>query len=323
MMRKKVIIDCDPGIDDAFALVLALKCEELDILGITTLGGNIQAISAAKNALKILKLMDRLDIPVCMGAEGPLKRKLVTAKEVHGKDGLGNAFLDDVDASLLHEDAAGFILNTLKENEDVSIIALAPLTNLATAMKRDMDTFNNVKEIVSMGGAFRVPGNCSPVGEFNYWVDPHAAEYVLENIKAPFTMVGLDVTSKVTLTPSHMELFRHFDTAVSRFLFDASRFYLDFYWNENRIIGCLVHDALALAYFVDNTLCDGFDSYVQVVEEGAAMGQTIVDENNFYDRKPNCRVLTEVSAERFFKLFFNKVFDQFKEDYEKSMLFNS
>lgn len=311
MMKKKVIIDCDPGIDDGFALVLALKCEEIDILGITTLGGNIQAITAAKNALKILKLMGRLDIPVYMGAEGPLKRKLVTANEVHGKDGLGNAFLEDVDERLTHDNAADFILETLRNNEDVSIVSLAPLTNLATAMEKDVETFNKVKEIVSMGGAFRVPGNCSPVGEFNYWVDPHAVQYVLENIKAPFTMVGLDVTSKVVLKPDHMELFRHFNTPVSKFLYDASRFYLDFYWEQEKIIGCLVHDALALAYFVDKTLAEGLDSYVQVVTEGIAMGQTIVDEKNFYKRKPNCHVLTRVHADKFFHMFFNKVFPEF------------
>lgn len=317
MIRKKVIIDCDPGIDDAFALILALKCEELDILGITTLGGNIQAITSAKNALKILKLMGRLDIPVYLGAEGPLKRKLVTAKEVHGKDGLGNAFLEEAEESLIRENATDFILSTLKEQEDVSIVALAPLTNLAIAMDKDMDTFNKVKEVVCMGGALKVPGNCSPVGEFNFWADPHAAQYVLENIKAPFTMVGLDVTSKVALTPIHRELFRHFDTPVSKFLFDSSRFYFDFYWEKKRTIGCLLHDVLALAYFVDNTLCQGFNSYVEVATEGVAMGRPIADEENFYGKNPNCLVLTEVNKDKFFKLFFDKVFGEFKKDYEK------
>ncbi|MEG0137335.1 MAG: nucleoside hydrolase, partial [Cetobacterium sp.] len=174
MQKRKVIIDCDPGIDDSLAILLAINSPELEVIGITTCSGNVDAKTGAGNALKALQICSSLDIPVYVGEEKPLKRKLVTAQDTHGEDGVGENFYDKVEARV-HENAVDFIVKSLRENKDLSIIALGPLTNIAKALMKDKEAFLNLDEFISMGGAFRIHGNCSPVAEFNYWVDPHGA----------------------------------------------------------------------------------------------------------------------------------------------------
>ena len=211
MDKRKVIIDCDPGIDDALAIILALKSKEIEVVGITTVSGNVESVQGAKNALKALKLLGRLDIPVYLGESKPVKRELVTAQDTHGEDGLGETFLEEVSSEYIRENGVDFILNTLKNQENVSIIALGPLTNLYRAIEKDSETFHRVKEIVSMGGAYKSHGNCSPVAEFNYWVDPHGAREFLKKFNGEFTMVGLDVTRKIVLTPNLREMIHQFN----------------------------------------------------------------------------------------------------------------
>ena len=143
-------------------------------------------------------MCQRLDIPVYVGEEVPLKRELVTAQDTHGEDGVGENFYEDVDAKFNYG-GVDFIIDTLKNNKDVSIIALGPLTNIAKAIMKDKKAFDNLDEFISMGGAFRIHGNCSPVAEFNYWVDPHGADYVYKNLSKKIHMVGLDVTRKIVL----------------------------------------------------------------------------------------------------------------------------
>ena len=198
-MKKKVIIDCDPGIDDSLALILALNSPELDVIGITTVSGNVKSDQGARNALKVLRLMGREDIPVYIGEEIPLERELVTAQDTHGEDGLGETDYKEADVEINYG-GVDFILNSAR-NESISIIALGPLTNLAKAIEKDNDGFNMINEIISMGGAFKSHGNCSQVAEFNYWVDPHSVREVFEKSTVPFSMVGLDVTREIVLTP--------------------------------------------------------------------------------------------------------------------------
>ena len=312
MEKRKVIIDCDPGIDDSLAILLALNSDELEVLGLTITSGNVPARMGAKNALKTLQIANRLDIPVYVGEEFPLQRKLITAQDTHGEDGIGENFYDDVKGEIL-EDGVDFIIDTLKREENVSIIALGPLTNIAKALMKDKDGFDNLDEFVSMGGAFRIHGNCSPVAEFNYWVDPHAADYTYKHLPKKIHMVGLDVTRKIVLTPNIIEFINRLEKEKSKFITEITRFYIDFHWQQEGIIGCVINDPLAVAYFIDRNLCKGFDSYVEVVHDGVAIGQSIVDSFNFYKKEPNAHVLTETDEKAFMKMFLKRIFKGYEE----------
>ncbi|MCI5628704.1 MAG: nucleoside hydrolase [Clostridium sp.] len=312
MEKRKVIIDCDPGIDDSLAILLALNSDELEVLGLTITSGNVPARMGAKNALKTLQIANRLDIPVYVGEEFPLQRKLITAQDTHGEDGIGENFYDDVRGEIL-EGGVDFIIDTLKREEKVSIIALGPLTNIAKALMKDKDAFDNLDEFVSMGGAFRIHGNCSPVAEFNYWVDPHAADYTYKHLPKKIHMVGLDVTRKIVLTPNIIEFINRLEKEKSKFITEITRFYIDFHWQQEGIIGCVINDPLAVAYFIDRNLCKGFDSYVEVVHDGVAIGQSIVDSFNFYKKEPNAHVLTQTDEKAFMKMFLKRVFKGYEE----------
>lgn len=312
MQKRKVIIDCDPGIDDSLAILLALNSPELEVLGITTCSGNVPAKIGAENALKALQMCSSLDIPVYVGEEYPLKRELVTAQDTHGEDGVGENFYEKVDAKI-KENGVDFIIETLKNNEKVSIIALGPLTNIAKALMKDREAFDNLEEFVSMGGAYKIHGNCSPVAEFNYWVDPHGADYVYKNLSKKIHMVGLDVTRKIVLTPNIIEFINRLDEKLAKYITDITRFYIDFHWEQEGIIGCVINDPLAVAYFIDRSICNGFESFVEVVEDGIAMGQSIVDSFNFYKKESNAVVLTEVDEKKFMYMFLKRLFKGYEE----------
>ncbi|ELU5585865.1 nucleoside hydrolase [Clostridium perfringens] len=314
MDKRKVIIDCDPGIDDALAIILALKSKEIKVIGITTVSGNVESLQGAKNALKVLKLLDRLDIPVYLGESKPIKRELVTAQDTHGEDGLGETFLEEVSSEYIRENGVDFILNTLKNDENVSIIALGPLTNLCRAIEKDSETFHRVKEIVSMGGAYKSHGNCSPVAEFNYWVDPHGAREFLKKFNGEFTMVGLDVTREIVLTPNLREMIHQFKDEIGDFIYDITRFYVDFHWEQERTLGCVINDPLAVEYFINRELCNGFKAYVDIACEDISMGQSLVDVADFYKKRKNVFVLDKVNSKEFMISFLNKIFPSHKED---------
>ena len=314
MDKRKVIIDCDPGIDDALAIILALKSKEIEVIGITTVSGNVESLQGAKNALKVLKLLGRLDIPVYLGEGKPVKRELVTAQDTHGEDGLGETFLEEVSSEYIRENGVDFILNTLKNDENVSIIALGPLTNLCRAIEKDSETFHRVKEIVSMGGAYKSHGNCSPVAEFNYWVDPHGAREFLKKFNGEFTMVGLDVTREIVLTPNLREMIHQFKDEIGDFIYDITRFYVDFHWEQERTLGCVINDPLAVEYFINRELCEGFKAYVDIACEDISMGQSVVDVADFYKKRKNVFVLDKVNSKEFMVSFLNKIFPIHKED---------
>lgn len=314
MDKRKVIVDCDPGIDDALAIILALKSKEIEVVGITTVSGNVESLQGAKNALKVLKLLGRLDIPVYLGESKPIKRELVTAQDTHGEDGLGETFLEEVSSEYIRENGVDFILNTLKNQENVSIIALGPLTNLCRAIEKDSESFHRVKEIVSMGGAYKSHGNCSPVAEFNYWVDPHGAREFLKKFNGEFTMVGLEVTREIVLTPNLREMIHQFKDEIGDFIYDITRFYVDFHWEQERTLGCVINDPLAVEYFINRELCEGFKAYVDIACEDISMGQSVVDVADFYKKRKNVFVLDKVNSKEFMVSFLNKIFPSHKED---------
>ena len=315
MKKKKIIIDCDPGIDDSLALMLALSMEELEVLGITIVAGNAPVDMGYENALKILKFMGRLDIPVLKGAEKPLIREYVNALDTHGPDGLGGSFLPDVPASEYHaqtQSATGFMAGILNSEPDpVSIIALGPMTNLALLASENPSAFERIDTIVSMGGTFKSHGNCSPVAEYNYWCDPDAAAAVYretDRIGKMIHMVGLDVTRGIVLTPDLLTYMKRLDPEIGGFVEKITDFYMEFHWEWEHLIGCVINDPLAVAYFAQRDLCQGFAFYVQIETEGdLARGQSVVDSMNFYRHAPNAIVLTEVDTEGFFRLFLTKL----------------
>ena len=308
MEKRKIIIDCDPGIDDAMALMLALSSTELDILGITTVCGNVPPSKGADNALRILKFMDRLDIPVYCGAEKPLKRKYVSAEDTHGADGLGESNIPQVSNANWHTGAVDFILDTLKTTSNLSIIAIGPLTNIALALQKNRQAFKHMDMFVSMGGSFKSHGNCSPVAEYNYWCDPDAASEVYKNLGKPVYMIGLDITRKILLTPNILEYMNDLNSKTAEFIKKITRFYIDFHWKQEGIIGCVINDPLAVAYFIDSGICKGFDAYTEIETGGICMGQSVVDSMNFWHREPNSHILTQTDPLAFMTLFISRVF---------------
>ena len=312
--KRRVIIDCDPGIDDSLAIMLALSMEQLQVEGITIVCGNVPVEMGAGNAKKVLKQIGRLDVPVFLGEPVPLKRDYVNALDTHGEDGLGESFLPEVKGYEQEQTAVEFLCEKVRscaaEGSPCSVIALGPMTNLARMIEKDREAFAMIDEIVSMGGNFRSHGNCSPVAEYNYWADPDAAALVyetMEKLKKQIFMVGLDVTRKIVLTPDLLAYMKRLDPKMGAFVQSITKFYFDFHWEWEHLIGCVINDPLAVAYFADRSVCRGFDAYTAVEIGGISMGQTVVDSMNFYRKPANARILTEVDVLKFFKIFFSKL----------------
>ena len=305
--KRNVIIDCDPGIDDCLALMLALKSPELNILGITTVCGNVPASLGAKNALKILKRCGRLDIPVYVGEEKPLQREYISAQDTHGEDGLGDSGIPEVTETVPFYGAVDFLNRTLAEAEKVSVIALGPLTNIALALKKNPESWTYTEAFVSMGGSFKSFGNCSPVAEYNYWCDPHAASYVYRHLPVKIQMIGLDVTRKIVLRPDILEYISQICPEEGEFLRRITRFYFDFHWAQEQVLGCVINDPLAVAYFIDPSLCQGRDMYTDIATEGIALGQSVCDEMGIWKKEPNSHVLLKTDSVRFMKLFLERI----------------
>lgn len=315
-MKRKVIIDCDPGIDDSLAIMLALSSPELDILGITITAGNAPLKQGFENAKKVLNHMDRLDVPVFLGADKPLVKEYVDALETHGEDGLGGSFLPEIEGYTQNINALEFYENTLTTTK-CSVIALGPLTNLAQLAQKNAKAFDQIEEIVSMGGSYKSHGNCSPVAEYNYWEDPEAAKIVYERlakINKRIHMIGLDVTRKIVLTPTLLEFMERLNQKQGSFIRKITKFYFDFHWQWEHIIGCVINDPLAVAYFTDRSLCSGFNAYTDIETDGITRGQSVVDSYGYYRKKANARILTQVEAKNFFVFFLERILDCKKED---------
>lgn len=318
MKKRNIIIDCDPGIDDSLAIMLALSMEEVQVEAITIVCGNSPVEMGFSNAKKILKQMNRLDIPVYMGEEKPLKREYINALDTHGADGLGESFLPDVPGYEQKKTAVEFLQERFEnKKESCSVIALGPMTNLARLIQKNPEAFENIEEIVSMGGNFRSHGNCSPVAEYNYWVDPDGAALVYETAAKTgkkIIMTGLDVTRQIVLTPDLLTYMKRLNPEIGGFVEAITKFYFDFHWEWEHLIGCVINDPLAVAYFVRRNLCRGFESYTAVETQGISIGQTVVDSMNFYKKKANSLVLTHTDKEGFFRLFFSKILEVKEEE---------
>lgn len=307
---ERVIIDCDPGIDDSLAIMLALNSPELEVVGITIVAGNSPVEMGFSNAKKVLDFMGRLDVPVYAGADRPMKREYINALDTHGEDGLGESFLPEIENQPVPKKTAiEFLSETLNEG-DVSIIALGPLTNLAKLIEYDKKAFLKCKRLVSMGGNFRSHGNCSPVAEYNYWEDPDSAQIVFDTLyqhERMIEMVGLDVTREIVLTPEILEDMKKSNPKVGDFVEKITKFYFKFHWEWEHIRGCVINDPLAVMQFIRPDLLDGFKAFTDVETGGISIGQTVVDSMEFYRKKPNAFIFTKVNKELFWDIFLERI----------------
>lgn len=300
---QKVIMDVDTGIDDALAILLAVKSRQFDLLGITTTSGNISLEQATINTKKVLKLLGAEEtVKVIKGANGPLLRSPSYETSVHGEDGLGGALQDMEVTAPSQGFAADFIIEQAQQYQgEITLILLAPLTNMALAIKKQPEITKWVKELVIMGGVVNGIGNISPVAEYNMFIDPEAAKIVLHS-GIPITMVGLDVTRKALLTESHIGQLR--DTEVGNFVETSTRHYINRYVQVHGIKACALHDPLAVGVALDKNLVRTRKLFVDVETKSELCdGQTVCDFQNRLNREPNVNVCLEVDQEKFLDMF--------------------
>jgi len=312
MIKKKVIMDTDAGIDDAMAIILALKAPELEVMAITTVSGNVQVDYCTKNVLRVLSLLECEYKPlVARGESRPLVKEPLSIPSIHGHDGLGDLgedYYPPLNWSLLAErNGVDTILELVSENPaEITIVATGPLTNVARAIQKDPLTMTKVKEIVFMGGAVRVPGNIPPgAAEFNAYTDPHALEQVL-NFCVPVIMVPLDVTHQVKLSRDRAQReLGGSEDVVSRFLLDVTRHYMEFYQDQVGFAGCYLHDPLAIGVAIDPSFVEMEELRIYVETEGKiSSGMTLPFRlPGKRQEPPNCRVCTRVEADRFLEFF--------------------
>ncbi len=318
MNSHKIIIDTDPGIDDGLAIMLALACPEFEILGLTSIYGNVPVDLATENALRLLALAERTDIPVVSGASRSWNNPYQGAKSVvHGEDGQGNIYSPSSLLKPLEITAAEFMVNQIsKFPNEVTLIALGPLTNLADALKRDPEIQHKVKDVLFMGGNAFCPGNTNPVAEANILSDPEAADFVLGH-HWPMTMVGLDVTQKTYLPAWMIAELASLPSAIGNQVFRAYEHYLKFYKEVNQMEGTWVHDSSVFTYLLNKDLyqTSAYPIRVETVE-GISRGKTwpsvkdygfIAGQPNPWLDRPQVNICVDVNGEEAVRLLKNRL----------------
>ena len=305
-MSKKIILDCDPGHDDAVAIMLAAASDDIDLLGITCVGGNATLENTKLNALKVCSLIGRTDIKIYAGSNHPLKFDLVTAEHVHGQSGLdieGDPIIVDENYNIEKLNAIDFIIKSCHEIEDtIYLCPTGPLTNIALALTKDPTIKNKIKEIIFMGGAAMCLGNITPAAEFNIYVDPHAANIVLAS-GIPLTMMGLDVTHKVNVNEEIIRSIVSNNNKSSNFFADLMKFYSRSHKQLFQINESPLHDPCVIGYLIDDTMFEGKLVNVEVEENSSlTRGKTVTDWLGVTKRKPNCKVIIEANHKKFFSI---------------------
>jgi inosine-uridine nucleoside N-ribohydrolase len=263
----RVIIDTDPGVDDALALLLAMRSPELQIEAITPVAGNVPLELTLPNALRMVEIAGRTDIPVATGAKTPLMRRLVTATYAHGENGLGGAVFPDPTTKPVSTPAAELIGEIVRKYPaEVTLITIGPLTNVATALNSDSELASMVRGLVMMGGSLS-GGNITPAAEFNVYVDPEAARIVFQS-GMPITMVGLDVTRKTSLTEEHVRVLEAAQNPISQAAAKIGRNAIRHTRERGYLVGPNMHDSLAVAGFLDPAILKLQDYYVDVETAG-------------------------------------------------------
>ena len=319
---KKIIFDTDPGTDDALALMLALNSPELDVRAITVVPGNVTASQGLENALRMVSLVHRCDIPVAAGAQHPLFQKLITAEFWHGKNGLGNVELPASKCKVDSRFGPDLIIQLIHAApHEITLVPVGPLTNIALALEKDPSIVPLVKEVILMGGSLK-GGNVNAAAEANIYNDPEAAQLVFQ-AGWPLTMVGLDVGDKTLLSQQYLDELGRTHGAVNDFIYAVSKYLIDLSAQFGSH-GTQMYDPLAVGVAIDATLVKAPEMHVDVETRGEfTRGETVANRNGYVERnvlhgdryviegvdkvKPNARVCVDVDADRFLQLFVSRI----------------
>lgn len=305
---KRILLDTDPGIDDSLAIFLALASPEISLEGLSVVHGNCSLEQAAVNALSILELANASHIPVAVGCELPLVQPSLLAPETHGNSGLGYAKLPRPRSKPTRRHGCDFLIERILSNPgEITLVAIGPLTNVALAIRQEPRIAQSLKELIIMGGAIRYEGNTTALAEFNTYADPHAA-HIVYHAGIPTTLVPLDVTYQCVLTQGDVDRLLRLDSPLTRFIADATRFYMEFHDEFQGVQGCVINDPLALALTFAPELCDYQELPVEVdISGGISMGKTIGDFYNYNKKRANMKVALGVRAREFIELFLERM----------------
>ncbi|MGD9265482.1 MAG: nucleoside hydrolase [Lysobacterales bacterium] len=310
MTTRRIIIDCDPGQDDAVMLLLALACpEEFDVLGITTVAGNVPLDLTQRNARIMCEIAARTDVPVFAGCERPMRRKLITAENVHGKTGIDGLEVYEPSMPLQEQHAVDFIVATLldAEPDSITLVPTGPLTNIGQAISREPAILESIAEIVLMGGAVREGGNFSPCAEFNMLVDPDAAHLVLHCGRA-VTMVPLDTTHQALVTRKRIERLRAIPSPAGPAVIGMLEFFNRFDSKKYGSEGAPLHDPCTIAYLLKPELFEGKMCNVEIeTESPLTLGHTAVDFWEVTNRPKNVNWLHRIDADGYYDLLVERL----------------
>ena len=301
---QSLIIDTDPGQDDAVAILLALASPEINLLGITTVAGNVPLALTQVNARKICDLAGRTDMQVFAGLDRPLVRPLVTAEHVHGRTGLDGPVLPDPETPLQEQHAVDYIIDTLRREPagSVTLAPIGPLSNIAMAMQRAPDIIPRIRQIILMGGAYFEVGNITPAAEFNIYVDPHAAQIVFAS-GVPVTMMPLDVTHKALTRTDRVAALRAIGNQTGVAVAEMLEFFERFDEAKYGSDGGPLHDPCTVAWMIAPDIFNGRPCNVEIeTASPLTMGMTVVDWWQVSSRPHNALVIGDLDADRFFAL---------------------
>ncbi|KAI5319108.1 PREDICTED: uridine nucleosidase [Prunus dulcis] len=279
LKREKLIIDTDPGIDDTIAILMAFQTPELEVLGLTTIFGNVTTEDATRNALLLCEIAGHPSLPVAEGSPEPLKGgRPRVADFIHGSDGLGNIFLPPPERKQIEKSASEFLVDMVsKYPGEVSILALGPLTNLALAIKRDSSFAKKVKRVVVLGGAFFALGNVNPAAEANIYGDPEAADVVFTS-GANITVVGINITTQLQFTDDDLLQLRQSKGKHAQLISDTCKFYRDWHVKSDGVHGIFLHDPVSFVALVRPDLFTYKKGVVRVETQGICVGHTLMDQ---------------------------------------------
>ncbi len=303
MAATPIIIDCDPGADDAIALFFALaNPDQLNVLGITTVAGNVPLPLTQKNARCLCELAGHADLPIYAGCPRPLLRPLITAEEVHGRTGLDGIHLPEPQMPLQSQHAVDFLIDTLMQSpQKITLATLGPLTNIAVALIKHPEICSQIEAIVVMGGAV-TQGNITPSAEFNVYVDPHAAHVVL-SAGLPVTLVTLDVTHQAIATPERLDAIKAINSPISAAVIGLLNHYGTHDMQRYGIPGPPLHDPCVIAYLLQPDLFTTRQAAVTVeTTSELTIGRTVVDRWNVTHQPPNATIVETIDADGFFRL---------------------
>jgi len=307
-IKKQIILDCDPGQDDAVAMALAMAAtDEIEILGITAVAGNVPLNLTQRNARLMCDICQRTDMIVYAGAEKPMAHSLVTAEHVHGKSGLDGIDIVEPITPLQEKHGVDYIIETCLSAADnsITLVPTGPLTNIGLAIHQESNILPKIKEIVLMGGALREGGNITPSAEFNIYVDPEAAQIVLR-CGRPIVMMSLDVTHQVLTTRNRVDAIRNLDSTVGKPIASLIEFYERYDEEKYHLDGAPLHDPCTIAYLIKPDLFSLKEVNVAVETGGKfTRGATVVDYWDVTGRLPNVQWAHTVDANGFFELLNN------------------